>query len=102
MARRARRPPRSQAQRKIDTLASTGKLTEAVITAEGLSISPNRKDETGHSENVARRLCRRKRTFPPSTISAADDFAPQSRRSHLSADGMLPRLRITELLAEVH
>jgi TnpA family transposase len=59
--------------KEIDTLASTGKLAEAVITAGGLSISPIRKDETTQSENVARRLY-----------------------------GMLPRLRITELLAEVH
>jgi hypothetical protein len=59
--------------KEIDTLASTGKLAEAVITAEGLSISPIRKDETDQSENIARRLY-----------------------------GMLPRLRITELLAEVH
>jgi TnpA family transposase len=59
--------------REIDALAAAGKLTEAVITAEGLSISPIRKIETDESENVARRLY-----------------------------GMLPRLRITELLAEVH
>ncbi len=59
--------------KEIDVLASTGKLAEAVITAEGLSISPIRKDETDQSENVARQLY-----------------------------GMLPRLRITELLAEVH
>ena len=58
---------------EIDALASAGKLTEAVITAEGLSIMPIRKDETDESENIARRLY-----------------------------GMLPRLRITELLAEVH
>ena len=58
---------------EIDALAAAGKLTEAVITAEGLSISPIRKIETDESENVARRLY-----------------------------GMLPRLRITELLAEVH
>jgi TnpA family transposase len=58
---------------EIDVLASAGKLAEAVITAEGLSISPIRKDETDASENIARRLY-----------------------------GMLPRLRITELLAEVH
>ena len=44
-----------------------------MITAEGLSISPIRKDETDESESIARRLY-----------------------------GMLPRLRITELLAEVH
>ena len=59
--------------REIDTIASAGKLAEAVITAEGLSISPIRKDENDESENVTRRLY-----------------------------GMLPRLRITELLAEVH
>jgi TnpA family transposase len=58
---------------EIDAIASAGKLAEAVITAEGLSISPIRKDETDESEGIARRLY-----------------------------GMLPRLRITELLAEVH
>jgi TnpA family transposase len=58
---------------EIDALASAGKLVEAAITAEGLSISPIRKNEAEASENIARRLY-----------------------------GMLPRLRITELLAEVH
>ncbi len=58
---------------EIDALAAAGKLSEAVITAEGLSISPIRKDENDGCENVTRRLY-----------------------------GMLPRLRITELLAEVH
>jgi hypothetical protein len=42
--------------RKIDAIASAGKLAEAVITAEGLSISPIRKDETDESEGIARRL----------------------------------------------
>jgi TnpA family transposase len=59
--------------REIDELASAGKLVEAVITAEGLSISPIRRDENLECENITRRLY-----------------------------GMLPRLRITELLAEVH
>jgi hypothetical protein len=59
--------------REIDELASAGKLVEAAITAEGLSISPIRRDENLECENVTRRLY-----------------------------GMLPRLRITELLAEVH
>jgi Tn3 transposase DDE domain len=58
---------------EIDAIASAGKLAEAMITTEGLSISPIRKDETDESESIARRLYR-----------------------------MLPRLRITELLAEVH
>ena len=58
--------------REIDALAAAGKLPEAVITAEGLSISPIRKDETDEFEIIARRLY-----------------------------GMLPRLPITELLAEV-
>ncbi|KAF0132316.1 MAG: tnpA, partial [Methylocystaceae bacterium] len=58
---------------EIDTLASAGKLVEAAITAEGLSISPIRKDGNDESDDVARRLY-----------------------------GMLPRLRITELLAEVN
>ena len=58
---------------EIDALAAAGKLSEAVITAEGLSISPIRKIETDESEVIAWRLY-----------------------------GMLPRLRITELFAEVH
>jgi hypothetical protein len=58
---------------EIDAIAAAGKLADAVITEEGLSISPIRKDETDESEGIARRLY-----------------------------GMLPRLRITELLAEVH
>ena len=40
----------------IDTLASTVKLVEAASTAEGLSISPIRKDENDKSDDVARRL----------------------------------------------
>ncbi len=48
-------------------------LAEAVITAEGLSSSPIRKDETDEGAHVTRRFY-----------------------------GLLPRLRITELLAEVH
>lgn len=59
--------------REIDALAAAGKLTEAVITAEGLSISPIRANSTDEIDEIARRLYR-----------------------------MLPRLRITELLAEVH
>ena len=59
--------------RVIDALAAAGKLTEAVITAEGLSISPIRANPTDEIDEIARRLY-----------------------------GMLPRLRITELLAEVH
>jgi len=58
---------------EIEAIAAAGHLAEAVITAEGLSISPIRKDETDEGEHVARRLY-----------------------------GMLPRLRITELLVEVH
>lgn len=58
--------------REIDAVASAGHLAEAAITAEGLSISPIRKDETAEGENITRRLY-----------------------------GLLPRLRITELLAEV-
>jgi hypothetical protein len=41
--------------REIDALAAAGKLTEAVITAEGLSISPIRKIETDETEHIARR-----------------------------------------------
>ncbi|HME85120.1 MAG TPA: Tn3 family transposase, partial [Roseiarcus sp.] len=59
--------------REVDALAAAGKLTEAVITAEGLSISPIRANPTDEIDEVARRLY-----------------------------VMLPRLRITELLAEVH
>src|SRR4029077_5239942 len=51
-----------------DAVASAGKLPGDGIIAEGLSISPIRKDETDESESIARRLY-----------------------------GMLPRLRITEL-----
>ena len=58
---------------EIDALASAGKLVEAAITAEGLSISPIRREENDEVDDVARRLY-----------------------------GMLPRLRITELLAEVN
>ena len=58
---------------EIDALASAGKLVEAAITAEGLSISPIRREENDEVDDVARRLY-----------------------------GLLPRLRITELLAEVN
>ena len=58
---------------EIDTLASAGRLVEAAITAEGLSISPIRKNENDEVDDAVRRLY-----------------------------GMLPRLRITELLAEVN
>ena len=54
-------------------LASAGKLVEAAITAEGRSISPIRKGENDEFDDGARRIY-----------------------------GMLPRLRITELLAEVN
>jgi hypothetical protein len=47
------------------------RLTEAIITAEGLSISPIRANPTDEIDEIARRLY-----------------------------GMLPRLRITELLAD--
>ena len=36
--------------REIDAIASAGKLAEAVITAEGLSISPIRKDENDETQ----------------------------------------------------
>lgn len=58
---------------EIDALAVAGELPEATLTEEGLSISPIRKDESDASDQLARRLY-----------------------------GMLPRLRVTELLAEVH
>jgi hypothetical protein len=56
----------------VATLASAGKLPEALITEAGLSINPIRQNESD-VDDIARRLY-----------------------------GMLPRLRITELLAEVH
>lgn len=58
---------------EIDALAAAGNLPEATLTEEGLSISPVRKDENDETNNVARRLY-----------------------------AMLPRIRVTELLAEVH
>jgi Tn3 transposase DDE domain/Domain of unknown function (DUF4158) len=58
--------------REVATLASAGKLPEALITEAGLSINPIRQNDTD-VDDIARRLY-----------------------------GMLPRLRITELLAEVH
>jgi hypothetical protein len=57
----------------VRDLAAADKLPEAVITETGLSISPVRRADAGGAEEVARRLY-----------------------------AMLPRLRITELLAEVH
>ncbi|KJS39356.1 MAG: transposase [Rhodospirillaceae bacterium BRH_c57] len=58
---------------EVDALAAGGGLPEAVITDEGLSMSPIRRDETAEVDDTARRLY-----------------------------AMLPRLRITELFAEVH
>jgi hypothetical protein len=57
--------------REVALLASAGKLPEALITEAGLSINPIRQNDTDIND-IARRLY-----------------------------GMLPRLRITELLAEV-
>jgi len=59
--------------REVDALAAVGELPEATLTAEGLSISPIRKNENAEADAMTRRLY-----------------------------GMLPRLRITDLLAEVH
>lgn len=59
--------------REIDAMATAGTLPDATLTNEGLSISPIRASATDESDNLARRL-----------------------------SGMLPRLRVTELLAEVH
>jgi hypothetical protein len=56
----------------VSALASAGKLPEALITEDGLSINPIRQNDTD-----------------------VDDIA-----RHLY--GILPRFRITELLAEVH
>lgn len=52
---------------------SIAKGREATLTTEGLSISPIRKSENAEADAMTRRLY-----------------------------GMLPRLRITDLLAEVH
>jgi TnpA family transposase len=59
--------------REVDALAAAGELPEATLTEEGLSISPIRKTENEAADAIARRLY-----------------------------AMLPRLRVTELLAEVH
>jgi TnpA family transposase len=59
--------------REVDALAAAGELSEASLTEEGLSISPIRASESEAAETITRRLY-----------------------------AMLPRLRITELLAEVH
>ena len=59
--------------REVDTLAAAGKLPEASLTEEGLSISPIRKNENEAADMITRRLY-----------------------------AMMPRLRITELFAEVH
>ncbi|BGE87870.1 Tn3-like element TnAs3 family transposase (plasmid) [Methylosinus sp. 3S-1] len=59
--------------REIDALAAAGELPEATLTTEGLSISPIRKNENAEADAMTRRLY-----------------------------GMLPHLRITEVLAEVH
>jgi TnpA family transposase len=59
--------------REVDALAAAGELSEATLTKEGLSISPIRKNENAEADAMTRRLY-----------------------------AMLPRLRITELLAEVH
>ena len=58
---------------EIDAMAAAGTLPDASITNERLSISSIRTSATDESGNLARRL-----------------------------SGMLPRLRVTELLAEVH
>jgi len=58
---------------EVDALAAAGELPEASLTEEGLSISPIRKSENEEADTVIRRLY-----------------------------AMLPRLRITELFAEVH
>src|SRR5277367_5388060 len=58
---------------EVDALAAAGKIPEASLTEEGLSISPIRKAENEAADGLVRRLY-----------------------------AMLPRLRITELFAEVH
>ena len=59
--------------REVDALAAAGELSKATLTGEGLSISPVRKNENEAADGLVRRLYT-----------------------------MLPRLRITELFAEVH
>jgi TnpA family transposase len=59
--------------REVDALAAAGELPEASLTTEGLSINPIRNLENEAADTVIRRLYT-----------------------------MLPRLRITELFAEVH
>jgi TnpA family transposase len=59
--------------KEIDALAAAGELPEATLNEEGLSISPIRKTENEEADTMTRRLY-----------------------------AMLPRLRITELLAETH
>jgi TnpA family transposase len=59
--------------REVDALAAAGELPEASLSAEGLSISPIRKAENEEADTIIRSLY-----------------------------AMLPRLRITELFAEVH
>ena len=59
--------------REVDALTAAGDLPEASLTEEGLSISPIRSAENEAADVLARRLY-----------------------------AMLPRLRITELFAEVH
>jgi TnpA family transposase len=59
--------------REVDALAAAGELPEASLTEEGLSISPIRKNENEAADAIIRRLY-----------------------------AMLPRLRVTELFAEVH
>jgi TnpA family transposase len=59
--------------RQVKDLAEAGELPEAMVTEEGLSISPIRRNDPAGADDIARQLY-----------------------------GMLPRLRITELLVEVH
>jgi TnpA family transposase len=71
---RAEKTKRLEARlREVDALAASGELPEASLTEEGLSISPIRKSENEAADGLVRRLY-----------------------------AMLPRLRITELFAEVH
>jgi TnpA family transposase len=59
--------------KEVDALAAAGELPEASLTEEGLSINAIRKNENEAADTVIRRIY-----------------------------AMLPRLRITELFAEVH
>ena len=59
--------------REVDALATAGKLTEAVITAEGLSISPIRASATNKTDGIALRLY----GMLPCRVCASPNFSPK-------------------------